>query len=79
MASNRNLRDQQILRKQMSDKNEIIKEVECEEHTMNCGKVFGIAPSEHELLIQYKDRQRQCAQDLLVRTTTIVKRINAFT
>lgn len=66
MAYNRNLRDQQILRKQMADKNEIIKEVEYEEDTMNCGKLFGNVPSEQELFIQNKEKQRRCARDLLV-------------
>lgn len=71
MAHNRNLRDQQILRKQMSEKNEIIKEIEFEEDTMNCGKVFANVPSEQELLIHYKEKQRQCAQDLLVTKATL--------
>lgn len=70
VAHNRNLKDQQILRKQISDKNEndALREDEYEEETMNCGKVVqvGDTPSEHELLLQNKQKQRQFAQDLLV-------------
>lgn len=55
----------------MSEKNEIIKEIEFEEDTMNCGKVFANVPSEQELLIHYKEKQRQCAQDLLVTKATL--------
>lgn len=68
VANNRNFKDQQFLRKQMSEKNEIIKEVEYEEDTMNCGKVVqvGNTSSEQEVLIQTKQKQRQFAQDLLV-------------
>lgn len=52
----------------MSEKNDTVKEDEYEEDTMNCGKVVlvGNASTEQELLLQYKQKQRQIAQDLLV-------------
>lgn len=50
----------------MLEKDEVTKEVEYEEDTMHCGKVFGNAINEQELLIQNKEKQHRFAQDLLV-------------
>lgn len=66
VAYNRNLNDQQILRKQMLEKNEIPKRVDFEADTMHCGKIFGDEPSDRDLFIQHKKKQLQFAQDLLV-------------
>lgn len=67
VAHNRNVKDQQILRKQMSDKIECTKEIEHgEEDTMHCGKIFGHEVSDQEIFIQNKKKQLRFAQDLLV-------------
>ncbi|KAJ6632607.1 hypothetical protein Bhyg_16213, partial [Pseudolycoriella hygida] len=66
IASNRNLRDQQVLRKQMNEKSGMTKQVAFEEDTMHCGKIIGSELSEREILLQKKDKQRQLAQDLLL-------------
>lgn len=66
VAQNRNLKDEQILRKQILDKTVSTKEDEYEADTMHCGKVFGCEPSEEELFIQNKTKQLRFARDLLV-------------
>ncbi|XP_037039354.1 cilia- and flagella-associated protein 53-like [Bradysia coprophila] len=65
VSRNRNLNDQQFLRKQMLEKNEIRDQVEYEADTMHCGKVFGDEPSEQDLFMENKRKQIQLAQDLL--------------
>lgn len=56
----------------MSDKKEVIKEVEYEEDTMSCGKVFSKLPSEEELFNQNKEKQIRLAKDLLVKKIVIL-------
>lgn len=59
----------------MLEKNEITREVDYEEDTMHCGKVFGNTLDEQELLIQNKEKQRRFAQDLLVKRKEFVSSI----
>lgn len=68
VAHNRNLRDQTILRRQIADLNEIVEEEECEEDTMNCGKLVqpSATTTEEDSMIEMKLKQRQFSQDLLV-------------
>lgn len=53
----------------MSEKSEIVEKVEPEEDTMNCGNLveIGSTPNDQELMIKIKMKQRQLAQDLLVK------------
>lgn len=71
ISRNRNLNDQQILRKQMSEKKEICNSIDDEADTMHCGKVFGYEPDERDIVIENKRKQLQLAQDLLVRFIAI--------